>query len=257
VRIDASYTRLASVYDDMVVDPCYDRWAQFIHTAWSADPTRVRTVLDVGCGTGLMTAELVELGYDVTGVDASTSMLAQARRRLGPNTTLARVNLPDLPIDGPFDGAVSTFDVLNYLSPSQLRETAGAVAAVLRPGGWFVFDLHTDAMMEFALANPIVSGDSHGRHFRLDNDVDTVGREVTTRIEVSGSGDTSGDGGLDDGLHTDGFREVHRQYFFTDHQIRASLGAAGLSIMSVSDEYSSQPVEPGSLRATWVSRRPE
>ena len=254
MRVDASYTRLASVYDDMVVDPCYDRWAQFIHTAWSADPTRVRTVLDVGCGTGLMTAELVELGYDVTGVDGSTSMLAQARRRLGPDVTLARVTLPDLPIDGPFDGAVSTFDVLNYLSPSQLRETAGAVAAVLRPGGWFVFDLHTDAMMEFALANPIVSGDSHGRHFRIDNDVDLAGREVTTRIEVSGSDDTSID---DDGGRLDGFREVHRQYFFTDHQIRVALGEAGLSIMSVSDEYTSQPLENGSLRATWVSRLPD
>ena len=76
-------------------------------------------------------------------------MLARARDRLGPEAELSRTTLPDLTIDGVFDAAVCTFDGLNYLSADDLGLTMAAVARRLRPAGWFVFDLHTDAMMDF------------------------------------------------------------------------------------------------------------
>ena len=69
---------------------------------------------------------------------------------------LIEATLPDLPVEGVFDAAVSTFDGLNYLEPDDLRTTLAVVAGRLRPRGWLVFDLHTDAMMEFTAANPIV-----------------------------------------------------------------------------------------------------
>jgi predicted TPR repeat methyltransferase len=50
------YTRLAAVYDEIVVDPCHGQWAGFLHELWAADTGRVRTVVDVCCGTGLMAA---------------------------------------------------------------------------------------------------------------------------------------------------------------------------------------------------------
>ena len=88
------YARLAGVYDEIVVDPCHGRWAAFLHELWAADPTGVRTVLDVCCGTGLMASELIALGYRVAGVDASAAMLARARRLLGPDAVLVRETLP-------------------------------------------------------------------------------------------------------------------------------------------------------------------
>ena len=41
------YARLAGVYDEIVVDPCYGRMAAFVHDAWGEDDAGVRTVLDV------------------------------------------------------------------------------------------------------------------------------------------------------------------------------------------------------------------
>jgi alpha-beta hydrolase superfamily lysophospholipase len=68
------------------------------------------------------------------------------------------MTLPDLTIDGVFDAAVSTFDGLNYLTPEELSTTVAAVARLLRPGGWLVFDIHTDAMMRFTIANAFPPG---------------------------------------------------------------------------------------------------
>ena len=185
----APYTRLAGVYDEIVVDPCYPRWADHLDRMWRSDHRGVHRVLDLCCGTGRMAAELTASGYDVVGLDCSTAMLTRARRLLGDRATLLHQHLPELDPPGVFDGVISTFDSLNYLSLPDLRATAVAVARVLRPGGWFVFDLHTDALMRFAASTPVVAGESDGYRFTITSDVDVDRRRCTTRIDLTRAAD--------------------------------------------------------------------
>jgi predicted TPR repeat methyltransferase len=79
VRPVEAYSRLAAVYDEIVVDPCHGRWATFLDELWTADPAGVRSVLDLCCGTGLLAGELIARGYRVVGVDESEAMLTVAR----------------------------------------------------------------------------------------------------------------------------------------------------------------------------------
>jgi predicted TPR repeat methyltransferase len=237
------YSRLAGVYDELVVDPCHPHWAAHLNELWGSDDAGVRTVLDVCCGTGLMAAELVTLGYDVVGVDASPAMLARARNLLGPGVSLFQQTLPDLRVDRVFDAAISNFDALNYLSPTDLTPTLAAVADRLRPGGWLVFDLHTDTMMGFTVAHPVVDGADHRHTFSIASAVDIQTRTCDTRIEITRT---------DDG---DTFIEEHRQYFFSDAQVRAALTDAGFEKIRTTDEYSNAPVDDATLRATWTARR--
>ena len=239
----AAYSRLAGVYDEIVIDPCHDRWASFLHELWSADPVGVRSVLDLCCGTGLLAVELIARGYRVVGVDASDAMLARARERLGADVVLARMALPDLNVEGVFDAAVCTFDGLNYLTPDELRLTMDAVAGCLRPDGWLVFDLHTDAMMNFTIANPDVAGTSAGNDFVISSVVDPGARTCDTTIELTRPRDG------------DPFSDRHRQYFHTDADVRASLHDAGFAVTAVGDEYTHQPADASTLRATWTARR--
>jgi SAM-dependent methyltransferase len=238
-----AYSRLAGVYDEIVVDPCFVQWAHFLDSLWGTDPAGVRRVLDVCCGTGLLAAELIPLGYDVVGVDAAEAMLARARGLLGPDVPLIRTVLPALPVEGTFDAAVSTFDGLNYLTPDDLRLTLAAVAGRLRPDGWLVFDLHTDAMLRFTVENPVVTGEDHGHHFVISSELDPGTRVCDTRIELTGR------------TGTDSFAEQHRQYFHSDEQVRAALADAGLSLVSLLDEYTPEAADESTLRATWVARR--
>lgn len=43
-------------------------------------PENAKTVLDIGCGTGILTQEIAALGYTVKGIDASETMIATARK---------------------------------------------------------------------------------------------------------------------------------------------------------------------------------
>ena len=238
-----AYSRLAGVYDEIVVDPCHERWASFLHELWSGDPEGVRSVLDLCCGTGLMAGELVERGYRVVGVDASGAMLSLARERLGPEVVLSRTTLPDLAVDGVFDAVVCTFDGLNYLPPDELRLTMAAVAGRLRPAGWLVFDLHTDAMMDFTVASPMVAGHSAGNDFVIDSLVDLGARTCDTTIELTRPRDG------------DPFSERHRQYFHADADVRRCLEHAGFQVLAVEEEYTHEPADASTLRATWTARR--
>ena len=243
MRHVAAYSRLAEVYDEIVVDPCHDRWASFLHELWSADPVGVRSVLDLCCGTGLLADELIGRGYRVVGVDASDAMLALARRRLGPEVALSRMALPDLKVEGVFDAAICTFDGFNYLTLEELRLTMAAVAGRLRPAGWLVFDLHTDGMMNFTISNPVVAGESAENDFVISSTVDPVERTCDTTIEVMRPRDG------------DPFSEQHRQYFHTDADVRAALQDASFAVSAVGEEYTHEPADGSTLRATWTARR--
>jgi SAM-dependent methyltransferase len=236
------YTRLAGVYDEVVVDPCHSAVAGFLDELFAADEESVADVLDVGCGTGLLAAELSALGYRVTGVDASEAMLARARRLLGPRATLIHAALPDLPLETTFDAATCTLDGFTYLAPADLPPTVEAIARVLRPAGWLVFDAHTDAMMALTSSRPVVSGEQEGHRFVIVAEVDPDARFCDTRIEVTPDGPATP------------FSERHRQYFHRDTDIRSALVDGGFEVAGVRDGYSDRPADESTLSATWIAR---
>lgn len=96
------------------------------------------TVLDVGCGPGVLAGELLGRGYDVWGVDAAPGMIEQCWRRFGTlgrqRFAVADATRYDLP-DASFDAVVCTGVI------DRLPDGAAAVremARVLRPGGTLV-----------------------------------------------------------------------------------------------------------------------
>ncbi len=93
-----------------------------------------RRILDAGCGSGPLSAALLDRGAAVTGFDASAGMVDLARRRLGDEADLHVADL-DAPLpfaDAQFDDVMASL-VLHYVGDwstplSELRR-------VLRPGG--------------------------------------------------------------------------------------------------------------------------
>ena len=104
------------------------RWRQFLVSRVDAGPRD--TVLDVATGTGAVARELIrQKRCTVVGLDQSPEMLAEARRRLGPDVTLVEAAADDLPFpDAEFDALTFTY-LLRYVDDpaATLRELARVV----------------------------------------------------------------------------------------------------------------------------------
>jgi len=119
----------------------YDEWDSGVHgkaaerCAQLAAASPAMRLLDVGCGTGLVTHRLAAAGGQVVGVDLSPAMLEQARRSRG-DATFLQMDARDLYLqDAAFD-AVTLCQVLSYqLHPQRVLDE---VRRVLRRGGRLV-----------------------------------------------------------------------------------------------------------------------
>ena len=104
------------------------------------EPVRGGLVLELGCGSGLLTRHLVEAGHRVVATDASPAMLALARET-APGAEVQQLALPDDPLPE-CDAVVSVGHVLSYLPAEAAVERAlAAAASALRPGGVLALDL--------------------------------------------------------------------------------------------------------------------
>ncbi len=124
------YARLLSFGQD-------GRWRSFLVSRIAPAPGD--RVLDVACGTAAVALELVRrFGCSVVGVDQSSAMLSEARRRVARAGESARIELrearaEELPFeDGSFDAVTFTYLLRYVVDPAAtLRE----LARVVRPGG--------------------------------------------------------------------------------------------------------------------------
>ena len=106
------------------------------------EPIRLRDglVLEVGCGSGLLTKHLVDAGHRVLATDASPAMIELAREYV-PATEIEQLRLPDDPVPDA-DAIVSVGHPLSYLDDEEhLGRALVALAGALRLDGVLAFDL--------------------------------------------------------------------------------------------------------------------
>lgn len=99
-------------------------------------PRAGERILDVGCGTGQLTADIARSGAQVTGLDNSADMLAEARANY-PELSFVLADATNFRFDEPFD-AVFSNAALHWVKDH--NAAAESIARALRPGGRFVVE---------------------------------------------------------------------------------------------------------------------
>jgi len=91
-------------------------------------------ILDIGCGTGQLTAKIAETGASVVGLDRSPEMIGQARQNY-PNLEFRLADASDFSFSREFDAVFSNAALHWVLEPEKVIQS---IAASLKPGGRFI-----------------------------------------------------------------------------------------------------------------------
>ena len=114
---------------------------------WLA-PGNGERILDLGCGTGQLAAEIAARGAHVTGVDRSPEMVAEARKKF-PALRFVVGDARALPFGEAFD-AVFSNAALHWI-PEALPVVQG-ISRALKPGGRFVAEFGGKGNVESVVA---------------------------------------------------------------------------------------------------------
>ena len=242
-----AYTILARSYDRLTADVDYGKWADYIERHFRKLKRPVRSVVELGCGTGSLTRLLAGRGYRMTAVDLSPDMLAVADQKCeGLGVLFLCQDMSRLTLLECADAVVSCLDSVNYVTrPAALRRTFRRVYRHLAPGGLFLFDVKTPAALEGADGQTSLDeDDSLFCVWRADyyprRRVCAYGLDLFVREE--------------DGSWSRG-REYHEEYAYTPEELSDFLRDAGFeSIRIYGDKTLSAPKE-GAQRVFFAAKK--
>ncbi|MVO98879.1 class I SAM-dependent methyltransferase [Paenibacillus lutrae] len=101
-------------------------------------------ILDLGCGQGRISVPLARRGYKVTGMDASRTLLAAARKRAESAGTAGNAEFVELDMRGleaveEFDAVINLGTAFGYLQHEEEdRDIVRRIVRSLKPGGQFI-----------------------------------------------------------------------------------------------------------------------
>jgi SAM-dependent methyltransferase len=142
----------ASIYNEIWGQYALNFGTSVIHYLREAPIAAKESALavDLACGTGNLAQMLCDAGFSVLGIDISPQMLAHAERRCADYVARgsAQFKVGNMVSFSTADRQASlvtcSYDSINHLeSESDLSACFNRVAAVMRPDGYFVFDINT------------------------------------------------------------------------------------------------------------------
>lgn len=243
-----SYTEFAAVYDELMTDIPYDAYVDILDEA--AGGIDGKRVLDIGCGTGLLSVKLAKRGAQVTGIDLSGEMLAVAEQRAGA------LSLPVQFIEQPmqqltgftnFDLAVIAIDSLNYIADKEdVEATFRHIYVSLAVGGVLIFDVHSTFKTDVIfMEGPFTFDDGRISYIWETEEGEqphSVDSELAFFIQQA------------NGLYSR-FDEVHSQRTFEVHDYVEMLMEAGFSVERIFADWEDEPPHEESERIFFQVRK--
>jgi len=134
----------AFAYDYLYQDKNYEKECDFIERVFKKFSGGVKTILDLGCGTGGHATILDKRGYNVVGVDRSKEMLDIAKRKANEaNLSIEFIDgdITNLNLQKKFDAVISMFAVMSYQSTNEaISSVCKTAKGHLGQEGLFLFD---------------------------------------------------------------------------------------------------------------------
>ena len=171
-----AYTDFASVYDEFMDNAPYKEWSEYLIGYLAKNQINDGIVLDLGCGTGVMTELFAQAGYDMIGADLSPEMLNIAmdkRAEHGLDILYLCQDMREFELYGTVRAVISVCDCVNYLlTEEDLKKTFRLVNNYLDPKGLFIFDFNTLYKYQEVIGNTVIAENREECSFIWENSFD-------------------------------------------------------------------------------------
>lgn len=179
------FDHYARYYDLLYRDKDYRGESDFIISLLNKYAPQARSVLELGCGTGIHAQMIAESGYQVLGVDFSEAMLVAANERreglsadMQTHLNFAQGDIRTYRTCARFDAVLSLFHVFSYQASNVDLDAAFRTASEhLKPEGVLIFDYWYGPAVLYD--RPIV------RKKILEDELTKVVREATPDLNTS------------------------------------------------------------------------
>lgn len=225
--------RLVGIYDTM--NP-YSAAAQPGFYSQLAAELGATSIVDLGCGTGLITCELARQGYQLIGVDPAPAMVDIARRRCADRVSwivgdASRLGAPNA------DLAIMTGHVAQFFITDESWHAAlSFLAAALRPGGTLAFESRNPGAREW---------EGWSREARWSADDPNAGRVDTwTEVHDVSDGIVTCTGHYAFAATGEELVSPNKLRFRTERELAQSLADAGFAVERVYGDWDRRPVGP-------------
>ena len=240
-----AYTSFAEVYDEFMDNVPYDKISAYIQKILKKDGIREGLVLDLGCGTGVLTGKLSDAGYDMIGVDASADMLDLAMNKGQEGVLYLQQDMRSFELYGTVRAVVSTCDCINYITkPSELLHVFRLVNNYLDPKGLFIFDFHPVSYYARTLKNRTFGEDRDDIAFLWENTYHPATRMNLYDLSIF----------IKEGDLYHKYKETHLQRGYTLGEIKKLLSMAGMTYLGAYDDCSTKHADARSKRIFVIAR---
>jgi len=238
-------------YDLLYRDKDYQNEVDYVDSLIKNSGRPVKTILDMGCGTGRHAEIFCNKGYKVHGVDFSEDMLKVAKTRCygkEEQLSFSHSSIQNLMLNEKFDVIISLFHVMSYqCGNDDLIKAIEVAKSHLNSGGIFIFDfwygpavltsppvvkvkaLEDDKVKVTRLASPTLSAQSN-----------TVNVDFDIFIQNKVDGQISN------------MQESHNMRYFFDFELEMICRKVGLNVEKKYEWMSDKTPDFESWNVVWV-----
>jgi len=243
-----AYHALAASYDRLTNDVDYEATVEFYLEILRREGLKPRTVADLACGTGSVTAILAGMGYPVLGIDMSEEMLTEAAMKtmaLEPMPRFVCQKLQELRLPRAVDMAVCALDSMDYITdPDDCKEAIRRIYKALNPGGIFIFDVNTPEKLR-AMDGQVFLDEDDDVYCVWRGEFDEKENICTYWMDLFQR----------QGKVWNRSYEEHREYAYSQEQLRGYLKAAGFTHIEVYADRKFEAPKAGEQRIYFKARK--
>lgn len=251
-KLNAPYTSLADIYDEVMSDVDYETWADYIDEIIITHNPEADKLLELACGTGTIALSLEELDcYNITATDGSSDMIRVAIEKgasINSEIHFEVMDFNNIKSNNTYDVVYLIFDSINYLKDDDLiLKLHRDVKRILSPNGIFIYDFTTPRNSRKAVSyldnNYRLIGNSY--RYQRESAYDAKNQIHTNIFQIEHLKQSSD-------TETGIFKEIHQQKIYTQEYMRSLIEKTEFTILEAYDGFQLLPAHKNSLRITMV-----